>query len=283
MVDHYAILGVDEHADQVQIRRAWRRLSQRSHPDRAGDAGHAVFISGQEAYRVLSNPVLRLEYDLARAAFREKDSVVPPAQSSFDEGVFSVQSEPVDLSVVHLPVTVGDVAHAVVRVPLRAVIRGVEIHLRKRTAYVCPSCGGHGSGCHVCLGTGQLIAPRIWRVQIPPGMVDRGFLRLRSQGHRGGPHSVSGDLVVQVRWTWRHGWRWEDGRLCLRRRVSPGFLRNGGPLRFRAPDGQVGIAVIPPVGADRIWLRIPGIGLPRGDVRDPAWLELSVRQPWFLR
>ncbi len=62
---HYAVLGVDETASLVDIRRAYRLLALRFHPDRAGPDGQATFVRIARAYEVLSNMVARAEYDSA--------------------------------------------------------------------------------------------------------------------------------------------------------------------------------------------------------------------------
>ena len=64
--DFYDLLGVHRHADASQLRRAWRRLALRWHPDRAGDAATATFQKILAAYRVLSDPLTRAEYDARR-------------------------------------------------------------------------------------------------------------------------------------------------------------------------------------------------------------------------
>jgi molecular chaperone DnaJ len=64
--NHYAVLGVEETASLVDIRRAYRRLALRYHPDKAGAASKPAFIRISVAYRVLSNSIARAEYDTAR-------------------------------------------------------------------------------------------------------------------------------------------------------------------------------------------------------------------------
>ena len=59
--DHYAWLGVGAEADALEVRRAWRGLALKWHPDRAGPAAAATFRKIAAAYAVLSDPVARPE------------------------------------------------------------------------------------------------------------------------------------------------------------------------------------------------------------------------------
>jgi curved DNA-binding protein CbpA len=61
--DYYALLGVASTAGVSELRRAWRRLALRWHPDRAGDSATAAFQNIQAAYAVLSDPLSRAAYD----------------------------------------------------------------------------------------------------------------------------------------------------------------------------------------------------------------------------
>lgn len=64
--DYYELLGVDAHADDTEIRRAYRQLAMRWHPDRAGPDTTFVFQRLSAAYAVLSDPVARAAYDRKR-------------------------------------------------------------------------------------------------------------------------------------------------------------------------------------------------------------------------
>jgi DnaJ-class molecular chaperone len=66
--DYYALLGIDADADAAELRRAWRRLALRWHPDRAGPGGTATFQTISVAYAVLSDPVARAAYDRRRGS-----------------------------------------------------------------------------------------------------------------------------------------------------------------------------------------------------------------------
>lgn len=61
MATYYAVLGVDADADTLTIRRAYRGLARRHHPDSGGDPRRMIRIN--EAWRALSQPERRAQYD----------------------------------------------------------------------------------------------------------------------------------------------------------------------------------------------------------------------------
>ena len=61
MKDYYEMLGVSRSASDVEIRRAYRKLAHKHHPDKGGDAKKFKQVS--EAYKVLSNKSKRAQYD----------------------------------------------------------------------------------------------------------------------------------------------------------------------------------------------------------------------------
>ena len=63
--DYYEVLGVDKDVDADGLKKAYRRLAMKNHPDRnPGDsAAEERFKEGKEAYEVLSDPNKRATYD----------------------------------------------------------------------------------------------------------------------------------------------------------------------------------------------------------------------------
>jgi len=78
MSDHYDVLGVQPDASPVEVKKAYRRLAHKHHPDRnPGDAGaEGRFKEVAEAYGVISDPGRRLRYDAERRTALA--TVVPP-------------------------------------------------------------------------------------------------------------------------------------------------------------------------------------------------------------
>ena len=75
MKDYYKILGVKENASKEKIRVRWIRLMRRFHPDIKGkkesEERRAKEIN--EAYQVLKDALARMEYDLKRNYYRQKN------------------------------------------------------------------------------------------------------------------------------------------------------------------------------------------------------------------
>jgi DnaJ-class molecular chaperone len=60
-MDHYATLGVNRDSDVKEIKKAYKKLASKHHPDKGGDEAQFKIVS--EAYEVLSDPEKRQQYD----------------------------------------------------------------------------------------------------------------------------------------------------------------------------------------------------------------------------
>lgn len=62
-MDYYQILQIDRSAPVEEIKKAYRKLSRKYHPDNAGEGSRDMFEKVQEAYMVLSDEEKRSGYD----------------------------------------------------------------------------------------------------------------------------------------------------------------------------------------------------------------------------
>jgi curved DNA-binding protein len=78
MTNYYQTLGINKSASDEDIKRAYRKMAMRHHPDRGGD--QAEFQKIQEAYNVLSDPQKRQQYDNPQPQFQHfhNGGPVPP-------------------------------------------------------------------------------------------------------------------------------------------------------------------------------------------------------------
>lgn len=77
LADFYAVLGVEQRAEQAEIRRAYRAAVKRHHPDAGGDPTGRMIRAVIEAYSVLGDEARRREYDRAWVAWRSGSGVGP--------------------------------------------------------------------------------------------------------------------------------------------------------------------------------------------------------------
>ena len=80
--DYYSLLGIDKEASAAEVRRAFRRLSLRYHPDKVAYKSEeekaeaaALFASLKEAHEVLSHEATRREYDQMMGPQLEPDGL----------------------------------------------------------------------------------------------------------------------------------------------------------------------------------------------------------------
>lgn len=77
--DHYSILGLTRTATGAEVKRAYREMAKRCHPDvDPSPQATARFLAVHAAYTTLSDPLLRIAYD-ARLSGRERSSAPPMA------------------------------------------------------------------------------------------------------------------------------------------------------------------------------------------------------------
>jgi molecular chaperone DnaJ len=171
-MDLYIVLGVQQGASESEIKRAYRRLARRFHPDiNPGDQTAEVrFRQILEAYETLIDPARRSRYDAGHAADPG------PARPSGFEG-FDFSTRGVDYSA-----TFGDLFAEVLTergVRTDAPQRGADLHAELQVSFeealagtprsvtvtrreVCRTCAGSGrtrvstGKCHLCQGTGAV-------------------------------------------------------------------------------------------------------------------------------
>ncbi|MBA3295436.1 MAG: DnaJ domain-containing protein [Acidobacteria bacterium] len=171
MRDYYDVLGVTADAGAEEIRRAYRQLSRRYHPDISGDDRGATLLEVARAYEVLRHAERRRSYD---AALRESAPRVDwlsdevaidfPSVSTVLDGMrhsFFGDMPHASLSA-DIEVTPGEAFWGAI-VPLDVPLRGT-----------CPTCGGRGETwqewCPACAGTGEVVSEHPLRLRVPAGV-----------------------------------------------------------------------------------------------------------------
>ena len=67
--DYYNVLGVDKKASQDDIKKAFRKLAHKYHPDKVGESGVEKFKQISAAWEIIGDETLRKQYDTAKREF----------------------------------------------------------------------------------------------------------------------------------------------------------------------------------------------------------------------
>ncbi len=172
MSDYYELLGVSRDASAEQIKKAYRRMAMKYHPDVATEAGaDEKFKQIQEAYEVLSDERKRSIYDRGgdplgggRAGGFGPGGFGDFAGAGFDftnlvDAMFGQQASRGPRSRVRR----GQDALVRVQLELHEAAFGINKPITVETAVLCPRCQGSGSAenakptnCRTCHGHGEI-------------------------------------------------------------------------------------------------------------------------------
>jgi molecular chaperone DnaJ len=160
--DYYETLDISREATPEEIKRAYRRLARRYHPDANRDDPDAAerFKEVQLAYEVLSDPEKKQRYDMFG------DHRVGAEHFADFGGIsdlFSAFFGGAGGSARHRGPTRGADVLAEVEITLEEAATGAERDVEVMTLQECPDCGGSGSApgtfpdrCQVCEGSGEV-------------------------------------------------------------------------------------------------------------------------------
>ncbi|MBD2111427.1 MULTISPECIES: molecular chaperone DnaJ [Cyanophyceae] len=170
--DFYEILGISRNADQDDIKRAYRRLARKYHPDVNKDPGaEDTFKEINRAYEVLSEPEVRARYDRFGEAGLGAGAGVGGYQDFGDmggfadifESFFSGFSGGGGQGTRRRGPTRGDDLRLDLRLDFKEAVFGGEKEIKISHLETCGTCTGSGakpgtrpSTCGTCSGTGQV-------------------------------------------------------------------------------------------------------------------------------
>ena len=173
--DYYEVLGVSKDVDEATLKKAYRKVAKKYHPDmNPGDAeAEKKFKEASEAYAILSDPEKRRQYDQFGHAAFEGGAGGAGGYGGFDFNgadlaIFSVISLAIFLAVEEAETAArtdeGASIRKTVRISFEEAVFGCEKELDVILKDPCPKCNGTGAKpgttpetCSKCGGKGQVV------------------------------------------------------------------------------------------------------------------------------
>ncbi len=281
--DYYQTLGVARDATAEEIKKSFRKLARKYHPDvsKEKDAEQRM-TEVNEAYTVLSDPEKRAAYDQVGKGFRPGQEFRPPpdwdAGFEFSGRGFS-PNEAADYSDffselfgrmggghggfqpggVHFR-SRGEDHHAKVLLDLEDAFQGATRQISLRV----PQTDAQGR---------VQVVTRTLNVKIPKGVREGQVIRLAGQGAPGMGGAAAGDLMLEVHFRPHHRLRADGRDLHLSLPVTPWEAALGAVITVDLPDGGVKVR-IPEATQSGRQLRVRGKGIPGSPAGD---LLLDIR------
>jgi len=300
--DYYETLGVSRNASDKDIRKAYRRLARKHHPDvNPGDkAAEARFKEMNAAYEVLSDADKRRKYDRFGDKWQYADQFEQAQRQSAGRRS-SGRGGSFDFGDVNLSGDLGDLFQGIFRgfgrrpgrqrgrdvqqpveVTLEEAYQGTTRVLQMEREEACTTCRGQGQVagaiCHVCRGAGATVRPRRLEVKIPPGVREGSRVRVAGEGGAGPASAGDLHLIVSVRPHERFERRGDDLHTEVDVPLTDAVL--GGEVQVPTLTSRVMLKV-PPLTQNGRNFRLGGLGIPHlnGSGKGDLYARVKVKLP----
>lgn len=269
--DYYQIMGVARDASQEDLKRAYRRLARKFHPDVSKEANaEDKFKELQEAYEVLKDPQRRAAYDQLGTNWRSGQEFRPPpdwgrdfefSTSSFGGGDTDFSDFFSSLFGQRSPfgqrggggrargfAAAGEDHVAKIQIDLEDAFRGGS-HTFELKA---PQLGEDGR---------VAVQPRTLKVTVPAGVIEGQRIRLAGQGSAGIGGGPPGDLYLEIGFRPHRLFEVEGRDITLTLPVAPWEAALGATVQTPTLAGPVDLRIPPNAKAGQR-MRLKGRGLP---------------------
>jgi DnaJ-class molecular chaperone len=295
--DYYKILGVSKSASAEEIKKAYRKLARKYHPDvNPGDkSAESRFKEINEAYEVLSDPEKRQKYNTLGPNWQEQfgfgsgtrarpygggaggrtapyDFADPTGFSDFFEALFGRRGATAGQGSTRTTTQeafrqAGENIEQPIEITLADAYRGTTKVFLLQVPEACPTCLGTGrSGnraCPTCGGVGTTTRNKRIEVKIPPGVDIGSRVRVAGEGHPGVGGGPRGDLylIVGVKPDPIFERKGDDLVVDVPVPLTTAIL--GGEAPVPLPDGKRVLLKIPPETQNTQTFLLRGKGMPR--------------------
>lgn len=272
--DYYATLGLERSATEDDIKRAYRKLARKYHPDVTKEAdGEERFKEVGEAYEVLKDPEKRAAYDRMGGEWQNGQEFQPPP--NWDEGFEfrgAGREAPDEANLDDFFEAIFGHARAAQQRQAAGAMAGQDHHAK---AVIDLEDTYRGAQRSISLQMPVLdpqgnvtLQSRTLDVTIPKGIRAGQHLRLNGQGGPAVGNAPPGDLYLEIAFREHPRFRVDGRDVSLDLPVAPWEAALGAQIKVPTPDGSVEMTV--PKGSQggrRLRLKGKGIpGTPPGDL-----------------
>ena len=323
--DYYEVLGLTKTANASEIKKSYRKLAMKYHPDKnQGDKeAETKFKEASEAYEVLSDVDKRSKYDRFGHAGLEGAF----GGGGFDWGNFSHFSDVEDIFggeglggifehlfgggmgrsrggtrrnkgedlQLSLSLTLEEIAKGVTK-KLKINIKDTcdtcqgsgsadgksqtcpqckgsgqvmqttrSLFGHMQTVVRCPTCNGEGKliekKCKTCHGEGRINKMKPIEVEIPAGVAEGQYIRLRGKGNKGKSNGENGDILVHIKEKDHPIFEREESNLRINFPIGVAQAVLGADIKVPTLSGKVKMKVPAGTQSGKIF-RVRGQGLP---------------------
>jgi len=283
--DYYKIMGLKRDASAEEIKRSYRKLARKYHPDISSENdAEAKFKEVSEAYEALKDAKKRATYDrldpnqaswqkFNTQADRDQDFEFSQREfsemdgkhfSDFFEELFGHRNAQGHSASTRPFNARGADNHAKVAVDLQDAFLGAtrSIHLQAQER------DSHGQ---------MQVINRTLNIKIPKGIKDGQQIRLAGQGSPGMGQSEKGDLYLEIHFNPHPFYQPEGRNLHMQLPVAPWEAALGATVPLPTPSGVVDLKISPGSNSGSK-LRLRGRGIP-GNPAGDIYVILSVVTP----
>lgn len=282
--DYYKIMGVGRDANQDEIKRVYRKLARKFHPDVSKEANaEEKFKEVQEAYEVLKDPEKRAAYDQLGTQWRQDQQFTPPPDwgrdfeystsfggredsgfSDFFSSLFGARSPFREQRGGSGFAAAGEDRAAKIQIVLEDAFHGGAHTIELKS----PQLDDHGR---------LTVTPRMLKVSIPAGVTEGQKIRLAGQGSPGSGGAPAGDLYLEISIKPHRLYQLEGRDITLTLPVAPWEAALGATIETPTLAGAVELRIPANARAGQK-LRLKGRGLP-GPTPGDQYVVLKIVLP----
>jgi curved DNA-binding protein len=285
--DYYDVLGIKRDATQDEIKRAYRKMARKFHPDVSKEKdAEERFKEVNEAYEVLKDPEKRVAYDQLGANWQAGQDFQPPPDwdqgfefhgggytdsssadfSEFFENMFGRGGFSRGFEGAHQQgySAQGNDTHAKIVIDLEDAYHGASRILTLKHTEL--DADGR-----------PYLKERTLNVKIPKGIQQGQSIRLQGQGEPGRGKGKAGNLYLEVSFSPHSTYKVEGKDVYIDLPIAPWEAALGATINVPTPGGEVSMKVPKGSGSGKK-LRLKGRGIPAKTAGD-LYVVLQIEAP----